>query len=220
MPRPRKTRELTIPDSIKSIQPLEFTAQGKAVYSDNPFITADKFAVLVANKSQVVGQDLTITDKKADEIASGVVVRTKIVDTEQFVKIYSDKAGFLFDLTATARKAMIAVVLAVQDQSKDKAEIYLSYQQAIKYYNLINYEKIPSKIMFSRGINQLIDAEFLANHWRKNGWYWTNPNIIFNGDRIAFMDLIVRDRKKEQEHLPQAPAQQSLIERKNPYIEN
>ena len=197
MARPRRTKEITISESIKSIEPYDTTSQGRGIYGDNPFITASKFAVVVGKKSEVVGQDLTITDKKAEEIASGVVVRMKQVDTEQFVKIYSKNISIFFELSTTAQKVLISVILAVQEQSKDKAEIFLSYQQAIRYYNSINYEKIPSRNNFSRGINQLIDAEFIANHWRRAGWYWINPNILFNGDRIAFMELYRLKRKKE-----------------------
>lgn len=198
MPRPKKTRERTIPESIKSISPINTTPSGKGIYQDNPFISNNRFSVVIAGKSEVIGQDLTIHDKHHDSIDAGVVVRQKEVDTEQFVKLYSKNVSLFFDLSTTAQKALIAVILAVQDQSKDKAEIYLSYQQAIVYYKSIGYEKIPSKNLFSRGLNQLIDAEFIANHWRKLGWYWTNPNILFNGNRIAFIDMYVQKRNDEE----------------------
>lgn len=193
---PIKTR--TIPDSADSIEPVAFTASGKGIYKDNPFITCGAFAVETKHKTEVIGQDLSILDKKSDEIACGAIVRRKVVDVESFIKIYSKNIAVFFELNATAQKALIAVILAVQDQAKDKAEIYLSYQQAVEYYQSINYEKIPSKNLFSRGLSLLIEAKFIANHWRKAGWYWTNPNILFNGNRIAFIDLYVSQRREER----------------------
>lgn len=215
MARPRKIREITIPESIKSIEPMKTTPSGKGIYQDNPFILTNKFSVIVSNKNEVIGKDLTISDKDSDQISAGAVVRQKRVDTELFVKFYSKNVATFFELTGTAQKVLIAVILAVQDQAKNKAEIYLSYQQALMYYNSINYEKLPSKIIFSRGISQLIDAEFIANHWRKQGWYWTNPNILFYGDRLAFIDLYIHQRKEEMQQ-QSLQCQQSLIEQINP----
>lgn len=193
------TKFKTIPESVASIEPVAFTASGKGIYRDNPFILCGSFAVKTKHKTEVIGQDLSILDKKTEEIACGAIVRRKIVDVESFIKIYSKNIAVFFELNATAQKALIAVILAVQEQAKDKAEIYLSYQQAIEYYQSINYEKIPSKNLFSRGLSFLIEAKFIANHWRKSGWYWTNPNILFNGNRIAFIDLYVNQKKEERE---------------------
>ena len=42
-----------------------------------------------------------------------------------------------------------------------------------------------------RGINELEKAQIIAKTMRK-GFYFINPNFVFNGDRIAFTTLIER----------------------------
>jgi DNA-binding GntR family transcriptional regulator len=47
---------------------------------------------------------------------------------------------------------------------------------------------------FKRGINELENAKIIAKTIRK-GWYFINPNFIFNGDRIAFTTVIERTKR-------------------------
>jgi len=53
---------------------------------------------------------------------------------------------------------------------------------------------------FGRGLAELENAQIIAKHIRL-GWYFINPNFVFNGDRIAFTTLI--ERKKAEEELEQ-----------------
>ncbi|MCV5480042.1 replication/maintenance protein RepL, partial [Escherichia coli] len=51
-----------------------------------------------------------------------------------------------------------------------------------------------SMATFKRGINELEKASIIAKTLRK-GRYYINPNFVFNGDRIAFTNLIERKAK-------------------------
>lgn len=53
-----------------------------------------------------------------------------------------------------------------------------------------------SQATFARGLAELEKAKIIAKHLRQ-GWYFINPNFIFNGDRIAFTSVIERNKKED-----------------------
>jgi hypothetical protein len=59
-----------------------------------------------------------------------------------------------------------------------------------------------SQPTFWRGLAELEEAQIVAKHVRQ-GWYFINPNFVFNGDRIAFTTVIQRenDKKNKEEQL-------------------
>lgn len=197
MARPKKTKEFTIPDSVYSLAPVG-TIKGKEVFKDNPFISPGHFVVQVRSDLSIVAGGLSITDKDSDEISAGVIGKIQYVDKEEFIKLYTKNVGVLFDLNTTAQKALIAVFAAVQEQAKDQAHIFLSHTRAVEYYNALGFQKIPLKSSFSTGIRQLIEMGFLAAHYFGDGWYWFNPSLIFNGDRVRFITVYKAKRKTEK----------------------
>lgn len=201
MARPKKTSEITIPDSIYSLSPTT-TIKGKPAYKDNPFILPDKFFIQVREDLSIVGGGLSIEDKEKSEVSTGVIAKIQKVDTEQFIKLYTKNVGLLFDISPTAQRALIAVFYAVQIEAKDKAHIFLTYNVAVEYYQKIGFQKIPSHSSFASGIRQLISMGFLAVHYWGDGWYWFNPNLIFNGDRIRFVTEYQLKRQNEVEQNP------------------
>lgn len=196
MTKTRTSREFTIPESIYSLAPIA-TVKGKEVFKDNPFISTGQFVVQVRSDLSLVAGGLSITDKDSEEIAAGVIGKIQYVDKEEFIKLYTRNVGVLFDLNSTAQKTLIAVFAAVQSKAKDQAHIFLTYSVAVEYYEVLGLQKIPSQPVFSRGIQQLINMGFLAAHYHGDGWYWFNPSLIFNGDRIRFVNEYKIKRKKE-----------------------
>jgi hypothetical protein len=45
-----------------------------------------------------------------------------------------------------------------------------------------------------QGLAELEPAQIIAKHMRQ-GWYFINPNFVFNGDRVAFTAVIERKSK-------------------------
>jgi len=193
----RKTKAMTLQDSPKSIEPCG-KIRGRDAYADNPFLTG--FEIQVRPDTHIIAGGLNITDRANDEVNCGIIGMVRQVDAEQFLKLYTKNLSFIFDLDAYARRVLIAVFAAVQDQSKDKAEIFLTYPKAVEYYHAHNLNP-PDKSYFSKGLAKLIKAEFLAQHKNGIGWYWINPNLIFNGDRVRFVSEYRLKRKAEQASL-------------------
>lgn len=187
MARLKKQQELTIPESIYSITPILETKKGRKVFKDNPFITSNNFVIQIRKDIALVANGISITDKNEDIIEAGVIGKIQYVDTEQFIKLYTRNIAILFDIAPSAQKALITVFCAVQMEAKDKAHIFLTYSKAREYYEELGFQKIPSRSTFFSGIKILIEMGFLAAHYWGEGWYWFNPNLIFNGDRVRFI---------------------------------
>lgn len=186
MSRKPKIQEKVIPEIESMIQPIGKIGS-RDVYKSNPFIAASKgFCLKVRKNMTLVAKGLEIKDQYGDEVNAGVIGKIEEIDTEEFVKLYTKNVGLFFDLTSRAQKALVAVFCAVQ-KAKDQAHIFLPYNVAIEYYEKLNITKIPGRSTFSAGITDLINMNFLAAHYHGEGWYWFNPNLIFNGDRIRFV---------------------------------
>jgi len=198
--RPRK-KELVIPEVLNSLQPIKII-KGKDIYSDNPFISPGAFVVPTRDKSTIIGDELTILDRSQGQVDAGILGRVKTLDTEQFVKLYATGVAEMFELSKTAQRTLQALILAIQKSSRDEAHVFLNYDPiAITLYkNVLNIEKIPIERTFNYGINELIKARFIAKHYYGPGWYWFNPKLLFNGDRVTFVTQY-RRKRKEQEYL-------------------
>ena len=54
-----------------------------------------------------------------------------------------------------------------------------------------------STATFLRGLAELVKAQIIAKTMRQ-GWYFINPNFIFNGDRVAFTTVIERTKRTRE----------------------
>jgi hypothetical protein len=198
--RPKK-REIVIPDSVLSLKPVKIV-KGIKIYEDNPFVTTNNFSIQIRDKSLIVAGELEIRDKKDGEVSAGLIGRIQEVDEERFVKLYASGVSSLFELSTTAQKALQAVICAIQDTSVNVAHVFINYYDACKYYkDILNFpeDKIPVERGFVYGMNELVKMKFLARHARGSGWYWFNPSLLFNGDRVTFVTQYVRKRKLEKD---------------------
>lgn len=195
-----KTEEKTIPDTISMIKPVG-KIWTRDVYKDNPFIAASNgFSIHIRKHVTLVAKGLEIKDQNGDEINAGVIGKIEEIDTEEFIKLYTKNVGMLFDLSSRAQKALVAVFCAVQ-QFKDQSHIFLPYHYAVEFYEKIGIIKVPSRSTFSAGITDLINMNFIAAHYGGDGWYWVNPNLIFNGDRVRFVTEYRIKAKQENQQL-------------------
>lgn len=191
-------KEIAIPDAISSMEPIS-KRRSLDIYKDNPFISSSGgFCVSVRKDMTLVAGGLQITDDSGEDVSAGVIGKIQLVDTDQFIKLYTKNVGLLFDLPSAAQKVLISVFCAVQ-KSKDAAEIYLPYHLAREIYEGLNIDKIPSQATFFRGISHLVKTGFLAGSYKGEGWYWINPSLIFNGDRVRFVNEYRMKRKEELE---------------------
>lgn len=133
-------------------------------------------------------QNLVIS-RDGEAIGESRFFRFRKYDPEQFAKVFTSRVTAMWDMPKPASR-MFSFVLSILPKEKD--EIYLDIKEAMKF---CDYKTEKSAW---EGIKWLLENGFLAKSIRTN-WYFTNTTIFFNGDRAAFVDLII---KQEPNHNP------------------
>lgn len=165
-------------------------------YEENPFIEN----MIVPVKSQKVQisklgrDDHVLVNQSTGEIQGTHVTTYRKVDSEEFVKLFTANIALTFELKSAGIKAFSVLVWILQEKgvSKDLAPldkfVLEDFLDAHKEKDLA-----LSQATFARGLAELEKSKIIAKHIRQ-GWYFINPNFIFNGDRIAFTSVIERNK--------------------------
>lgn len=161
-------------------------------YSENPY-TQDKFLaqvkqnfasknIRVSDKANLINED---TGEKDNFLA---IYRRHKYDKEQFVKFYLQRnyLELIFKMSAKARGVLIHVIRRMEPNS-DVVRLDLDGQQ------IRQDSGYTSKATLYRGLEELIRNEVIAKSVY-GGTFFINPNILFNGDRVIFIDSV--EKKK------------------------
>jgi hypothetical protein len=154
-------------------------------HKSNPFtrpvINTKKKMVMVSNGKQLV-------DTNTGEIENIThIVSYKEVDNEEYIKFYTGNIALTFDLTSAGNKAFIIILVVTQKEAIGKDEIYINDEVAVSYAEELDVKISAST--FRRGIKELINKQIIAKSTKTN-IYFINPNLIFNGDRVAFTQAV------------------------------
>lgn len=156
------------------------TRRGVALHKVNPFINP----ALAATKTRRVTNkkgDMMVVSKETQMVVAPIAGfwYAQEVDNAKFVKLYVNGVKAFRDLTSAGAKMFELLYLEVQKNiSKDK--VFLSFSE-------VDQEATPMALStYKRGIAELIAKGFLAAT-HAQGWYWLNPDYIWNGDRLAFV---------------------------------
>lgn len=220
-----KKDEIAINQNVKPAK-VEKKVNGeiKEYFDINPFL--NKLIVKTRSKGEIYAKGLKTVDSDNNEVDSVALMKTKTVDTADFVKLYTDSMISFFELKSAARKVLMAVLLRLKEPRYiNQDQIQLTYNQAMKIFKKYNIEEVTSTY-FSSGITQLIKVNLLAASTEGEGWYFINPNFIFNGNRIVFIEQFIEKNNKEKPltendedfYDEDEPEQLSLVE-KNKYQE-
>ena len=181
-------------------------------YEENPFIEG----MVVPVKGQRVqlsrlGRDDNIlVNQSTGEVQGTHITTYKRVDSEQFVKLFTANIALTFELGSAGIKAFSVLAWILQDRSISKDLVPLDKFVLEDFLKAQEKKLALSQATFARGLAELEKAKIIAKHVRQ-GWYFINPNFVFNGDRIAFSTVIERKKRTEQEQL-EAQGQQRLLE--------
>lgn len=165
-----------------------------ARHETNPFLSN----MVVPVKGQKVqlsrlGKDDTVLVNQATGEVQGTHVTTfRQVDSEQFVKLFTQNIALTFDLRSAGIKAFNVMLWVLQSKAVDRDLIPLDKLVLADFLKQHDNRKPPVSLSiatFSRGLAELEAAQIIAKHIRP-GFYYINPNFCFNGDRIAFTTLI------------------------------
>ncbi|EDO1879208.1 hypothetical protein CT472_21465 [Salmonella enterica] len=165
-------------------------------YKENPFLKT--LNLDVSSKkitiSPMGSDDHVLVNQVTGEITGTNVVTYKKVDNEEFVKLFSRNIALTFDLTSAGIKSLNILMWSVQNTAIQKDIVALD-QLAFDDFMKENPELKMTLRTFQRGFTELEKSQIIAKTLRK-GFYYINPNFVFNGDRIAFTTVI--ERRKDE----------------------
>jgi hypothetical protein len=168
--------------------------RGKNLYPTNPFV-----GNAVSNTKQggrrITNKDgnrmMVVSETTGEVLAPAGFWQYEEVDKTKFVKLYVNGVKAFRDLSNAGTKVFEVLYLEMQNNiGKDK--VYLSFSN-------IDAELTPiSEATFNRGIKELVEKSFIAAT-PLIGWYWINPDYMWNGDRLAFVKEFRKHNGKPRE---------------------
>lgn len=168
-------------------------------YKTNPFL--ENMIVPVKGKqvrlSRLGKDDNVLINQSTGEVLGTHLTTYKAVDGEQFVKLFTANVALTFDLKSPGIKAFSVLLWSVQNKGLSKDEIPLDALVLEEFTEAHTSNDPPlrlSQATFLRGLAELVKAQIIAKTMRQ-GWYFINPNFVFNGDRIAFTTVIQRRKR-------------------------
>lgn len=164
----------------------------KIQYELNPFIgeVLSTLKETVQTKKEFVQGNKTVSNTiintaSGETTGETALIRFKKVDTEQFTKLYSAKIKNFFAMPTCAN---LVFEYILNNLKKDQDQIYL-YDNEI-----VNYTKQSSRSCL-RGTQWLLENSILARTIRPY-WFFINPTLFFNGDRMALIEIYERENKE------------------------
>lgn len=168
-------------------------------YEENPFIE-DMVVPMKGRKVQVslLGHnDNVLVNQTTGEVLGTHITTVKRVDSAQFIKLFTANIALTFELGAAGIKCFGVLAWVLQDRSISKDLVPLDKFVLDDFLKAQDTALALSQATFARGLAELEKAKIIAKHVRQ-GWYFINPNFVFNGDRIAFTTIIERKSKAAQ----------------------
>lgn len=168
-------------------------------FKSNPFI--EEMMIPVGKKQIRVGllgkdSNILVNTETGEERGTHVATYKK-VDNEQFVKVFTQHIAMTFELSSAGIKCFSLLLFQVQNSALSKDVVALDALALSEFLDAHKENETPLKLSIAtmkRGINELEKAKIVAKTMRQ-GFYYINPNFIFNGDRIAFTTVIEREKQ-------------------------
>jgi hypothetical protein len=188
-------------------------AEKKIKFKTNPFLET----LVIKTKSKKVqisalGKDDNVLMNTATGEVAGTSISTyRQVDDAEFVKIFTGNIALLFDLTSAGIKAFNVLMFEIQRAAIKRDKVQID-EYILEDFLEWNPHKKLSKATLYRGLKELIKGQILARDM-KGGYYWLNPNFCFNGDRIAFTQVIERKKTEQEQRLRSIQAEAELLKK-------
>jgi hypothetical protein len=167
-------------------------------HSQNPFIFEnDKekkvltWELPTKTKKKIIGNsDLGVVNMSSGELAGGNFLwEAKNIDEEQFSKIYLSEMHHLYGLKKTG---LVALSYLLNKLEPNKDLVYIYPPDMMKF---CNYK--VKKTCYT-GLKELIKAELIAPSLQPGFWY-INPRVIFNGNRLTLIKTYTKNGFNEQQ---------------------
>lgn len=151
-----------------------------------------------------------LVNQTTGEVSEDVAVMgvQKVVDQENFIKVFGAGMAGVFELAKPAQDVFLAIMRIYLQQSGRTDQLYFNHPMLVEYWG---YTK--SRASFNNGVNELCVKGFIAPVEAMDSLYWVNPNLIYKGDRMRIVTEYVRagSRAAKQLEKEQALAKQGVL---------
>lgn len=155
----------------------------------NPFLCGFEFDIRKGNGDQIETEQIFDADGKPVETRHTTV---RYIDQQQFLKIYPELLGKLFEMK-TAGIQMLAIVLNALRECDGQDLLRLRWDE-VQVFKDGKPIKL-SRAGFYRGIGELECLKIIAK--KGNDLFWINPSFIFNGNRVTFAQRLVAKHEEQ-----------------------
>lgn len=121
-------------------------------------------------------------------VGNTTFVKKKVVDDEQFTKLYLTQFEAFFDLSQAGLK-VFGYIMTCMKAASDM--IYFDKEACKTYTNYNSYASIY------KGIAELLNCGIIARGW-SDSIFFLNPLIIWNGSRVTFVTQYEKKSKSKQ----------------------
>lgn len=155
------------------------TRRGVALYENNPFMQTTNVQTKTRRVTNKRG-DMMLVNASTGELQAPIAGfwEAQEVDSTKFIKLFVNGVKALAELSNAGTRVFELLYVEMQNNI-GKDQIYLSYSGLEKTASV-------SRSTFSRGVKELIEKKFIAA-MPAVGWYWINPDFMWNGDRLTFV---------------------------------
>jgi hypothetical protein len=186
-----------------TIESMQKTRRGLTLYDKNPYVeNASLSTAEGARRRSLTSSDgtrLMITDGEKNLAPAGFW-QYEEVDKTKFVKLYVSGVRAFRELSKAGATVFEILYTEVQ-KAIGRDRVYLSFA------GISSDEFNLSQATFTRGMRELIDKKFVAPT-ASVGWYWVNPDYMWNGDRLAYVKeyRLKRDESSDAKYRDQLEA--------------
>lgn len=160
---------------------------------ENPFMTQAIEGIennIVKKYKSNTGSDkkgvVISCDTETGEVFKTSFIRQVEVDEQQFAKLYLSNFAAFFDLSQAAIRVFGYILTCL----KPKQDMFI-----FRLEKALNYAGYSSKVTIYKALGELTKAEIIARGPIENFWF-INPMIVFNGDRVTFAKTYVKKKEK------------------------
>ena len=156
--------------------------RGIFVYEKSPFMTPGAVTSKTKRITNKTG-DMMLVSGSTGEIINPIagIWTSKKVDAAKFVKLYVGAVKQFSEMSGSGTKLFEVLYHEIQN-NPGKDQVILSWYQ----------HKEISLATWKRGMAELTAKSFIAATPTPN-LFWINPQYVFNGDRLAFVQTYYRE---------------------------
>lgn len=176
----------------------EIQRRGHTLYETNPSI-ADKLPTRIVHSTpNTSGETFMLMAPGTGEVVGRgafAFVKEKVVDTEEFMKIYSTGLSTHANLTKPGQTMLLYVFNAMSGlKAKDRDTFEVNWKMAKMWRQSLGRQS------YFNGMKNLLEKEFIFRSLATDV-YFVNVRLMFNGDRIALVNSYRRKASVQPERI-------------------